>query len=47
MNKFTTEMKDYVKNNHKGKSTIELSKEINDLLFYIIQILQYPKTFYK
>lgn len=31
MNKFTTEMKDYVKNNHKGKSTIELSKEINDL----------------
>lgn len=31
MNKFIAEIKDYIKNNHNGKSTIELSKEVNDL----------------
>ena len=29
MIKYTKEIIDYVKKNHKGKSTIELSKEIN------------------
>lgn len=30
MNRYTIEVKDYLKNNHKGKSIIELSKEINE-----------------
>lgn len=30
MNRYTVEVKDYLKNNHKGKSIIELSKEINE-----------------
>ena len=30
MNRYTVEIKDYLKNNHKGKSIIELSKEINE-----------------
>lgn len=30
MNRYTVEVKDYLKSNHKGKSIIELSKEINE-----------------